>query len=310
MFVNFTDIRNMENHWLDKSEYPFQPNFWEINGQQLHYIDEGKGEPILFVHGTPSWSFDYRNVIKKLRPDFRCIAIDHIGFGLSDKPENYDYSTQNHSKTLQQFVFEKQLEDFTLVVHDFGTVIALNFALQHPEKIKRIVVLNSWFWSSKSDPEFAKIRSVLKSPLLPFLYRYLNFSPRFILPRSFGDRKIPNKRLKQYTKPFANKAQRNGPLAFAKSLLNDQDWFEELWSQRNILANKPVLFIWGMKDPLIKPHDLEKFQRGFPNSKAIRLETSGHFPQEEQPDVVANVITDFLNGPCEGCCQHIYQRYC
>lgn len=285
----------MENHWLDKVEYPFQSNFWEVNGQQLHYIDEGKGEPILFVHGTPSWSFDYRNVIKKLKSDFRCIAIDHIGFGLSDKPEDYDYATQNHSKTLQKFVLEKQLEDFTLVVHDFGAVIALNFALQYPEKVKGIVVLNSWFWSSKNDPEFVKIRNVLKSPLLPFLYRYLNFSPRFIFPKSFGDRKIPSRLLKQYTKPFANKAQRNGPLAFAKSLLNDQEWFEELWNRRNVLANKPILFIWGMKDPVIKPHYLEKFQLGFPNSKIIRLETSGHFPQEEQPGVVANAIVDFLN---------------
>lgn len=90
----------MATHWLDRSEYPFVSNYFDCNGQQLHYIDEGKGETILFVHGTPSWSFDWRNVIKKLKLYYRCMAIDHIGFGLSDKPEHYDYSTQNHSKTL------------------------------------------------------------------------------------------------------------------------------------------------------------------------------------------------------------------
>ncbi len=284
----------MANHWLDKSEYPFTSNYFGINGQKLHYIDEGKGETILFVHGTPSWSFDYRNVIKKLKEHYRCVAIDHIGFGLSDKPEHYDYSTQNHSRALEKFVLAKQLDNITLVVHDFGGVIGLNVAMQYPEKIKRLVIINSWLWSSKADPDFIKLSKILKSPLLPFLYRYLNFSPKFILPKSFGDRKLPQHLRIQYTKPFADKTQRNGALAFAKSLLNDQDWFEELWDKRQAISNKPTLFVWGMKDPVIKPHYLEKFQSGFRNSKTIRLETSGHFPQEEQPEIVAKEIMDFL----------------
>src|SRR5688572_17168943 len=106
----------MEHPWLDKKEYPFAGRYFEINGQQMHFIDEGKGDFILFVHGTPSWSFDYRNVIKDLSSTYRCIAIDHIGFGLSGKPRNYDYSTINHSSTLEKFVLEKQLRDITLVV--------------------------------------------------------------------------------------------------------------------------------------------------------------------------------------------------
>lgn len=285
---------SMANHWLDKSEYPFTSNYFDINGQRLHYIDEGRGETILFVHGTPSWSFDYRNIIKKLKENFRCIAIDHMGFGLSDKPEHYNYSTQNHSITLEKFVLEKNLENITLVVHDFGGVIGLNIAMQYPEKIKRLVILNSWLWSSKTDPDFIKLSKVLKSPLLPFLYRYFNFSPKYILPKSFGDRKISKQLLKQYTKPFSDKTQRNGALAFAKSLLNDQDWFDELWSKREVISNRPTLFIWGMKDPVIKPHHLEKFQRGFPNSTTVKLETSGHFPQEEQADTVTKEMLQFL----------------
>lgn len=284
----------MANHWLDKSEYPFTSNYFDINGQKLHYIDEGKGETVLFVHGTPSWSFDYRNVIKKLKENYRCIAIDHIGFGLSDKPECYDYSTPNHSKTLEKFVIEKQLDNITIVVHDFGGPIGLNFAIENHEKIKRLVILNSWLWSSKTDPDFIKLSKILKSPLLPFLYRYLNFSPKFILPKSFGDKKIPKKLLKQYTKPFANKTQRNGALAFAKSLLNDQDWFEQLWNKRQTISTKPTLFIWGTKDPVIKPHYLDKFQIGFTNSTTVKLETSGHFPQEEQADTVTKVMLEFL----------------
>lgn len=281
----------MAHAWLNRKEYPFQSKYWN----KLHYIDEGQGETILFVHGTPSWSFDFRHVIKGLKKTHRCIAIDHVGFGLSDKPADYDYSTQNHSRTLEAFIIEKDLQNITLVVHDFGGPIGLNFAIQHPRRIKNIVVLNSWLWSSKADPDFIKMSRILKSPLLPFLYRYLNFSPKFILPKSFGDNKLPKALLSQYTKPFKNKSQRNGALAFARSLLNDQDWFETLWNNKQSIANKRMLLIWGMKDPVIKPDYLYKFAAGFPNATTVKLESAGHFPQEEEPAAVTNAILKFLS---------------
>jgi pimeloyl-ACP methyl ester carboxylesterase len=285
----------MANHWLDTSEYPFHSKYHLVNGTRLHYIDEGQGETILFVHGTPSWSFDFRRVIKKLSSEFRCIAIDHVGFGLSDKPAAYNYSTQNHSDSLKQFVFDKQLYDINLVIHDFGGPIALNFAVQHPERIKKLVILNSWCWGSEQEPEFQKLKKMLQHPLLPFLYRYLNFSPRYILPRSFGEHKITRHLLKQYTKPFKNATQRNGTLAFARSLLNDQSWFENIWTKRQFIANKPTLLIWGMKDPVISTKYLAKWKKGLPNAKVVELSASGHFPQEEQPELVTAAIETFLH---------------
>ena len=284
----------MKTDWLNRQEYPFALKFFNINGNKMHYIDEGQGEIILFVHGTPSWSFDFRNVIKSLSKFYRCLAIDHIGFGLSDKPEHYDYSTQNHSRTLERFVEEKNLNDITFVVHDFGGPIGLNVAIRHPEKIKRLVILNSWMWSSAEDEEFKRFSKILKSPLLPFLYRYLNFSPRFLLPGSFGKRKLSKNLLSQFTKPFQNKTERNGALAFAKSLLNDQDWFEELWNKKNTIDLKPTLFIWGMKDKFVGPKYLQKFKSGFKNHQTLRLETSGHFPQEENPQQVTLAIKRFI----------------
>lgn len=284
----------MTHNWLDTSEYPFASNYFTINGIRMHFIDEGHGDIILFVHGTPSWSFDFRNIIKDLRASFRCVAIDHIGFGLSDKPENYDYSTQNHSKTLETFVLEKKIRNISLVVHDFGTLIAMDFAIRNPSIIKNLIILNSWLWSTTEDPDFARQSKVLKSPLLPFLYRNLNFSARFILPRSFGSTKLSKRLLRQYTKPFANKKQRNGTLAFARSLVNDQDWFQKLWETKTVVSSKPALFVWGMNDPIIKANYLEKFVSGFPNAQVVKLETCGHFPQEELPDIVAKSIRDFL----------------
>jgi haloalkane dehalogenase len=280
--------------WLDTEEYPFRPHYYQVQDHKLHYIDEGTGQVILFVHGTPSWSFDYRNIIKNLQSNFRCIAIDHIGFGLSDKPEDYQYSTLTHSSILEQFILEKDLRNIILVTHDFGGPIGLNAAIHHPERIQKIVTFNSWLWSSEQEEEFIKLKKVLESPILPFLYRNLNFSPKFLLPKSFGDKPLSKTLLKQYTKPFANRKQRNGALGFAKSLLADQQWFEELWNNKTPIANKPMLFLWGMKDPIITPKHLQKFQTGFTNSQTVELESCGHFPQEEEPERVIAEIRKFL----------------
>lgn len=281
-------------NWLDKSEYPFQSHYFKINNLNYHYIDEGNGKTILFVHGTPSWSFDFRKVIKLLRSSFRCVAVDHIGFGLSDKPEKYDYSTSNHGKTLEQFILDHDLQHITLVVHDFGGPIGFDVALRHPERISNIVILNSWLWSAEDDAEYEKLKRVLRSPVLPFLYRYINFSARFLLPRSFAGKKPDSKILKHYTMPFKKFGSREGTIAFAKSLLTDQHWFETLWNNRRLLSAIPVLVVWGMKDPIIKPSYLQKFKMGFENVSVVELESSGHFPQEEEPVRVAKAISDFL----------------
>lgn len=287
-------MQKTEFSWLDQTEYPFESRWFEIHGNRFHYVDEGSGEILLFIHGTPSWSFDYRNIIRELRKTRRCVALDHLGFGLSDKPEKYNYSTQDHSATLEKFILEKNLQNITLVVHDFGGPIGLNVATRYPERFKQIVILNSWLWSSEGEPDFEKFKKILRSPLLPFLYRKLNFSARYILPRSFGDHRLKRSLRKFYTSPFADSSQRNGTLAFAYSLLNDQNWFEELWKKRERLAEKRVLIIWGMKDPVISPAYLEKFITGFPEAKVVRLNTCGHFPQEECPEEVSQALKEFL----------------
>ena len=280
--------------WLNRKEYPFESNYIQIHGQNMHFIRQGKGETILFVHGTPSWSFDFRKIIKVLDRDYDCVAADHIGFGLSSKPKYYNYSTIQHSLSLEEFVQKTELQDITLVVHDFGGPIGLSFAIKNPDLIKRLVILNSWLWSSEEDLDFKKFKKVLKNPILPFLYRYLNFSARFLLPASFGDKKMSKDILLNYTRVFRNKNEREGTLAFAQSLLKDQLWFEELWRNKHNIKNKPTLFIWGMKDNYIKPHYLDKFRKGFINNSVYKLDGCGHFPQEEESEKVSNYILDFM----------------
>ncbi len=281
--------------WLNKKEYPFDAKYFSIHGQSMHYIDEGVGEILLFIHGTPSWSFDFRYQIKALSKHFRCIAIDHIGFGLSDKPADYDYSTKNHAKTLATFIQALQLERITMVMHDFGTIIGMDYALKHPNNIHQLIVLNSWLWDCTERPEFIKSSKILRSPLLPFLYKRLNFSPRFLVPQSFSNKsKLTPSIHQHYRKVFSKASERNGPLAFARSLLNDQAWFGELWAKKEVLQQKKMLFIWGMKDPFILAEYLDQFMIAYPKAKAVRLADCGHFPQEEEKEKVLEAMVHFL----------------
>lgn len=280
---------------LDRQEYPFTSHFFSINNHYMHYIDEGKGNVILFIHGTPSWSFDFRNQIKELSKTYHCIAIDHIGFGLSEKPKNYNYSTSNHALTTEQFILSKKLNNITMVVHDFGGPIGLSFAVKYPHLIKNLVVLNSWSWSVEDDPAFKKLKRILKSPILPFLYRRFNFSARYLLPASFGEKKLSKKLKKQYSGVLATKNEREGTLAFARSLLNDQEWFEKIWDEITVLKEKPTLFLWGMKDQFISPLCLKKFETAFINHTTIKLVGCGHFPQEEESKAVTEAMAEFLN---------------
>jgi len=287
--------KKMQPNWLNKNEYPFDEKYFNVNGQQMHYVDEGEGVPVVFVHGTPSWSFDFRNQIKFLSKNYRCIAPDHIGFGLSSKPPNYHYETIHHADTLGAFIQHLNPGPFHLVVHDFGGPIGLNFAINHPEWIKSVTVLNSWLWNSEKDPDFQRFSKIIKSPLLPFLYKYLNFSPSYLLRNSFGDKKLSRSLHGQYTGPFKKWSERKGPLTFAHSLLNDQKWFDELWARAGKISGLPSLFIWGMKDPFIKPSYLEKFLKEFKHAEVVKLPACGHFPQEEEAEKVSQTMLDFYS---------------
>jgi pimeloyl-ACP methyl ester carboxylesterase len=280
--------------WLDKNEYPFTSRYFTKDAIAQHYIDEGEGETLLFIHGTPSWSFDFRNVIKRLSITCRCVAIDHVGFGLSQKPYDYDYSLKQHVERLIKFIDALKLDNLTLVLHDFGGPIGLAMAMQMPERIRRLVILNSWIGDHSTDPDFIRLRRILKSPVLPFLYLYLNFSPRYLLPKSFGKRKLAKPILKHFTSPFNQKHQRYGVLAFAHSLINDQSMFGELWSKRSLLNSKPMLLIWGMDDQFASPKYLTQFKLGFPHATCLALAGCGHFPQEEEHERVTEGIRYFM----------------
>ena len=122
--------------------YPFQSHFLNLGENNLHYLDEGKGDAILMVHGNPTWSFYYRNLVLAFRGHYRCVVPDHLGCGFSDKPQDYNYNLENHIQNLSKLVKFLDLKNITLVVHDWGGAIGMGFATRHPELIKRVVAVS------------------------------------------------------------------------------------------------------------------------------------------------------------------------
>ena len=280
--------------WIDPSLFPFSSNFIQLKNGKMHYIDEGTGEIILFVHGTPTWSFLYRNQIKILSKKFRCIAIDHLGFGLSDKPAHFEGTPQAHAENLDEFIKKLSLNHFTLVVHDFGGPIGLSVANKYPERVDRIVLMNTWMWETKNNSEVQKIDKFINSWFGKWMYLNLNFSPKVLLKKGFFNKKLLTKNIhRHYLKVFPNKNSRLGLLKIAQSLLGSSDWYQNQWEQMDRIKNKPFLILWGMKDAFILPQYLEKWISQLTDYQLIEL-NSGHFVQEEVSQQVNKEIESFM----------------
>jgi len=279
----------MEPAWLDRSAYPFEHRYMDVGAGRMHYVDEGQGEPVLFVHGTPTWSFEYRHLIKALSPQMRCIAPDLVGFGLSGRPSSFAYTPEAHAHALAEFVDRLGLERFTLVVHDFGGPVGLPLALDGVGRVSRLVIMNTWMWP---DEEMQRAGRLMGGSIGRLLYRYANASLRLIMPRAYGDRKRLTPEIhRQYLEPFRNRNDRVLVLhALAKSLLGSQEFYADSWRRANRLAGRPALIVWGMKDFAFGPRHLARWEQLLPASRVLKLADAGHWPHEEAPEEVAGAI--------------------
>jgi pimeloyl-ACP methyl ester carboxylesterase len=285
-----------EPTWLDKNEYPFAFHYFQTEHGRMHYVDEGQGDVLLMVHGTPEWSFVYRKLIKGLSKEYRCIAPDFLGFGLSDKPLNYNYKPEEQAKLLEQFIAALGLKNITLVVHDFGGPIGLSYAINHPENICKLVLMNTWLWSVKDDPFYARFSKLMKTPLGKFLYVQLAFSPRVLMKQAFGDKSKLTKQIHQhYLNVFPTPESRHSTHAYAKALVDSDAFWSSLWERRESIADLPALLLWGMKDTAFKEKDLRRLESVFRRARVSRLDKVGHFVQEEAGTEIVPLIKGFMN---------------
>jgi haloalkane dehalogenase len=281
--------------WLDRSAWPWAPKALALRDGTLHYVDEGAGPPVLLVHGTPTWSFEWRHVIRALAPSHRVLALDHLGFGLSARPPDAAYTPEAHAARFRDAV-SRLLPDgpLTLVVHDFGGPIALDWALDHPDRLRHLVVVNSWMWPFDDDPGMRRGAAMAGGAIGRFLYRRFNASQRLIMPSAYADRRRLTPAIhRQYLEVFPDADSRGRVLfALARALLGSRAFYGSLWDRRGRLAGVPLTLIWGMRDSALKPAILDRWLAAFPHARAVRLADAGHWPQEEAPDAVIAALRE------------------
>jgi haloalkane dehalogenase len=282
----------LNTDWIDKVDYPFAPHSFKTPQGKIHYVDEGQGSPIVMVHGTPTWSYLYRHMIKGLSSQYRCIALDHLGFGLSDKP-NPPLRPIEHAANLEKLIESLGLKDITLVVHDFGGPIGLSYAIEHPENVKRLVLFNTWMWPVKGDPHFERALRWFGGGLGRYLYEKWSFAINFMMKRVSGSQ-ISDAAYRHYRGPFPAPADRTVTWLFARELIDSSDWYASLMKQRDKLANKPALVLWGLKDQAFPMKILQNWSLLLSNVEIISYGDAGHFVQEDKGASLCPVIEKFM----------------
>lgn len=286
---------------LDKAnafrrEYPFESIFLSIDGHRYHYVDEGSGQPLLFVHGNPTWSFAWRNLIKDLAHEHRCVAVDHIGCGFSDKPQDYPYRLQQHIENLDNLVSSLDLQDITLVAHDWGGAIGLGAAALQPKRFRRFVLMNTAAFRSKAIPwRIAVCRIPGLGPLAVRGFNAFAGAATFMAV----EKPLPPHVKAGYLRPYDTWRNRIATLRFVEDipLSASHPSYSSLLRIEESLPNldgKPTLLLWGMKDWCFTPAFLSEFERRLPNAEVTRFAEAGHYLFEDAPEELLSRMKHFL----------------
>ncbi len=288
--------------------YPFQSHFVEISGYQMHYIDEGKGDVILMLHGNPTWSFYYRRLIDHFRANYRVVVPDHIGYGFSDKPQKYSYSVPNQVPKVEVFVEKMGLKNITLVMHDWGGAYGMGYAVRHPENIKRLIFLNTGAFRIPQEilakPPW-ELMIVRKSLLGPILVRGFNMFAKFAFSW-FANAPIKNKlrRTKEaragYLAPYNSWNNRIAVLGAVRDIpmKDDLPTYKELYhieQNLNLFKDVPKIFLWGLKDFVFTEFVLNKWLEIYPGAEARKYADAGHYVLEDAYERIIPEMEQFLN---------------
>jgi haloalkane dehalogenase len=275
-------------------DYPFESQWFERNGVNMHYIDEGEGTPVVMCHGNPTWSFLYRNIIKELSGECRCIAYDLPGFGYSDHPPGYGYTPQEHVEWIRALLINHlKLERFIIVVQDWGGPTGLHVATTNSDRILGAVISNTWAW--EVGPIFKLFSTILGGPIGRYLIIKHNLFARSMVPMVLtGETKNNKKALAAYVAPFPTEESRVGIHIFARHLNKSKPWLIELEKRLNSIADKPVEFVFGLKDLGTRPVDMKHWMSHFSNAHITKVPHANHFTQEDCPEEIVAAIKRLL----------------
>jgi haloalkane dehalogenase len=282
--------------WVPDTLYPFADRYADVDGARVHYVDEGDGPPLLLLHGNPTWSFLYREIVSGLRDRFRCIAVDYPGFGLSRAPAGYGFTPAEHARVVERLVTEHlDLHDATLMVQDWGGPIGFAVATRHPDRFARFVIGNTWAWP-KSDPGTQVFSRVLGGPVGRLLILHRNAFVERILPGGVRRRTLSPAVMAAYRGPFPTAESRRPTHVFPREILAGRPFLAEVERGLPALSGRPALLVWPTRDVAFREPERRRWESIFPDHRTVLLEGAGHYIQEDAPDEIVTAIRDWAPG--------------
>ena len=283
----------MRPAWVPDDLFPFESRFADAGGARVHYVAEGEGPTLLLLHGNPTWSFLYRDVIAGLRDRFRCVAPDYPGFGLSGPaPAGYTFTPAEHAEVVKAFVAELDLRDVTLMVQDWGGPIGFAAATAMPDRFARFVIANTWAWP-KSDPGTQAFSRFLGGPVGRRLILNRNLFVETILPGGVRRRSLPDAVMDAYRGPFPDPRARVPTAVFPREILRSRPFLAEVERGLPAVADRPALLVWPTKDVAFRAPERRRWEELFPDHRTVLIEGAGHYVQEDAPEEIVAAIRDW-----------------
>ena len=268
---------------LPAGTFPFESRFCRIGDARLHYVDEGSGRVLFMLHGNPTWCFVYRHLISALRKDYRCIALDLAGFGLSEAPPQFTFYPQDHAKLVAAFLDTLDLKDATLVAHDWGGPIGLWAIKATENRITRLCLGNTWAWPVNGDFLFEWFSRLMGGAVGRFLTNHHLAFVNFLMPASMKRRKLSEIEMSAYRAPFTERSSRKPLYVFPMQITAAHAWLTEL--ENHVRQFKgPACFIWPDGDIAFREKELERWRRTLPQAEVGIIKRCGHYLWEDAPD--------------------------
>jgi haloalkane dehalogenase len=281
---------------VSEHEYPFQDRWMKFRDGHIHYVDEGDGPTVLLLHGNPTWSYLYRNMIKELRGECRLIALDYPGFGMSTSPTRYGFTAEEHSDMLGDFITRLDLRNLVIVVQDWGGPIGMGYVVEHRDNVRGLVLMNTWAWPAT----LLKVRAFSLAmggwPIGYWLQTRRNFFANAIVPAGiFHKEQVTDTLRRAYTDPFPTPGSRVPTWVFPRQIRKASNWLADIERGLPSLSDLPAQILRGAQDRDGFPLELMHRWRGYlSNNETEVLDDASHFVQEDRPDRVVAAIRRVL----------------
>lgn len=281
--------------WLDPTLYPFETTRRRVGEHDLHLIDQGSGPTLLMLHGNPTWSLVYAGLVARLSDEFRCVVPDLPGFGLSQAPAGFDGRPASIAEVVTELVRDLDLRDVVLVLQDWGGPIGLDVAAREPDRIRGVVIANTWAWPVTGDPHFERFSRMMGGAAGAFLVRHANLFVNLMVPMGHRRRRLSRAEMRHYRAALGTPARRQASAVLPREIVHATELLTRVEQGLADQRHLPALVLWADRDIAFRESELARWQREWPQAEVVPVPGAGHFVQSDAPDACADAIRDWYH---------------